>query len=511
MYTDLLLEERYKQLETNFKAIVADLQTRPNWDKAPSLDDLLARLDTELKHALMRQQASSMSAPQRLEERTAILQRTFKDVVELMGEPSSSTPPSTPGRDAATASPRSMAAAAPISASSPSTGAGVAEAPTCSPHLPSHPWGGGAYSNPPAVGSTAASNPSPPTGRRGNGPPSPNTLRRYDSFPSYGAQPGGSSTAPSASSASLGLPFLTSAAEVGLPAVPPPGGGAAGGGADAAALAELARLRGLESDLRARLEAAGTALQAERAARAAVEDRASASQAAASQAAAGLSARLEQAEARNAELEKTLEQKGHALEEQAKALAAGGQSGDEAAAAAAAEVAAAEAARAAAAAEAERQAAAARAAEAATAQAETAKEAAEAAAAKALGRVPELETELEQLRQAERYASLQAQMQSKRAEENEREAVVLQERLEALSLATPPPAAAPPPAPEPPASTEASGGTAAAVPGAPLQPNTAPNTGRSSGGAVPGAPTEEAGAMPGASAELFCIFSTCPC
>ena len=54
MYHDLLLEERYKQLETNFKAIVSDLQTRPDWGKAATLDELLARLDAELKHALMR-------------------------------------------------------------------------------------------------------------------------------------------------------------------------------------------------------------------------------------------------------------------------------------------------------------------------------------------------------------------------------------------------------------------------------------------------------------------------
>ena len=43
MYHDLLLEERYKQLETNFKAIVSDLQTRPDWGKAATLDELLAR------------------------------------------------------------------------------------------------------------------------------------------------------------------------------------------------------------------------------------------------------------------------------------------------------------------------------------------------------------------------------------------------------------------------------------------------------------------------------------
>jgi hypothetical protein len=139
MYHDLLLEERYKQLETNFKAIVSDLQTRPDWGKAATLDELLARLDAELKHALMRQQASGMSAPQRLEERTAILQRTFKDVVELMGDTSSTaSAPVTPRRgngDSTSAStPRSASGNGPLTARP----TGASATPVSSPGRPSN-------------------------------------------------------------------------------------------------------------------------------------------------------------------------------------------------------------------------------------------------------------------------------------------------------------------------------------------------------------------------------------
>ena len=155
---DLLLEERYKQLETNFKAIVADLKARPNWDGASSLDSLLNRLDGELKHSLVRQQAANMSAPQRLEERTAILQRTFRDVVELMSEPmrASSGRPNQQDVLAATSSP-SPHGTTPSNAASSADGWAPATPQTH--HLPSHPWSGDVY----ACATTPSS---PPSGQR---------------------------------------------------------------------------------------------------------------------------------------------------------------------------------------------------------------------------------------------------------------------------------------------------------------------------------------------------------
>ena len=88
--SDSLLEERYKQLETNFKAIVAELKRRPSSARQQSsLEVLLSKLEADLRHALLRGQASNMDARTRLEERTQILQRNFTRVVELMGEPSS--------------------------------------------------------------------------------------------------------------------------------------------------------------------------------------------------------------------------------------------------------------------------------------------------------------------------------------------------------------------------------------------------------------------------------------
>lgn len=194
MYHDLLLEERYKQLETNFKAIVSDLQTRPDWGKAATLDELLARLDAELKHALMRQQASGMSAPQRLEERTAILQRTFKDVVELMGDTSSTasvfvTPRRGNGDSTSASTPRSASAIGNGPLTARPTGAGATPmapatgAPTASPHLPTHPWGGGAYTNPAPSPSQAAADARTPT--RATAASSPQTMPRYDIQKAY--------------------------------------------------------------------------------------------------------------------------------------------------------------------------------------------------------------------------------------------------------------------------------------------------------------------------------------
>ena len=86
-----LLEERYKQLETNFKAIVQEIKGRPSSERQlAACEALLTKHDSDLRHALLRAQASNMAAHQRLEERTAILQRNFTRVVELMGEPATS-------------------------------------------------------------------------------------------------------------------------------------------------------------------------------------------------------------------------------------------------------------------------------------------------------------------------------------------------------------------------------------------------------------------------------------
>jgi len=54
-----LLEERYRQLETNFKAIVAELKGRPASPRqSAELEALLSRLDSDLRHALLRAQAA---------------------------------------------------------------------------------------------------------------------------------------------------------------------------------------------------------------------------------------------------------------------------------------------------------------------------------------------------------------------------------------------------------------------------------------------------------------------
>ena len=98
-----LLEERYKQLETNFKAIVAELKGRPSGPRQQSeLEALLSRLDSDLRHALLRAQASNMSSHQRLEERTAILERNFSRVVDLMNDVPA--PPRSPALGTPTAS-----------------------------------------------------------------------------------------------------------------------------------------------------------------------------------------------------------------------------------------------------------------------------------------------------------------------------------------------------------------------------------------------------------------------
>ena len=201
---DLLLEERYKQLETNFKAIVTELKNRPSSAlQSMELEALLSKMDAECRHALLRAQASNMPAHQRLEERTAILQRNFTRVVELMGEPSSS--PSAKQSPAAPSRGYGSDAEAPGSAQRPPTTSHVvspaiphAAAATVSSPLFSelqHPWSGAAYAAPsPPAASPAGSSVGPPGSAslaRDRASPAAShataahaPMRRYDSYPS---------------------------------------------------------------------------------------------------------------------------------------------------------------------------------------------------------------------------------------------------------------------------------------------------------------------------------------
>ena len=67
------------------------------------LQELLARLDADMKHSLLRSEASGAGAVQRLEEREGILQRNFAAVVDLLGPPShdacAAPSPATPSND----------------------------------------------------------------------------------------------------------------------------------------------------------------------------------------------------------------------------------------------------------------------------------------------------------------------------------------------------------------------------------------------------------------------------
>ena len=137
-----LLEERYKQLERNFKAIVAELQGRPSSARQKAeLEALLSKLDGDLRHAMRRAEASSMAATQRLEERTAILQRNFSRVVELMTEPMSSSPSPSPSTPTGGVAARPPANGGVNGSSNNGTGG--------SP-FSEHPWSGGAYASPAA-------------------------------------------------------------------------------------------------------------------------------------------------------------------------------------------------------------------------------------------------------------------------------------------------------------------------------------------------------------------------
>ena len=78
---DTMMEERYKQLERTFQAVVTELQEK---DENGSLQEVLSRLDADLKYSFMRSEAAGTGSEKRLEERTAILQQHFTAVVDLI-------------------------------------------------------------------------------------------------------------------------------------------------------------------------------------------------------------------------------------------------------------------------------------------------------------------------------------------------------------------------------------------------------------------------------------------
>ena len=229
-----LLEERYKQLEKNFDAVVAELRGKES--SGAQLPALLARLEADMKHSLLRSEASGAGSVQRLEEREAILQRNFAAVVELLG-PSQQE--------------------APAPAPSPATPGSDSEG---SPFSQNHPWApkggavdeGGAYAAPPTASRrtihepSSATSPSPggTSGQvYGGSTASPSApLKRYDSFPSY-TPPGGAPSGADAAAHTNGVSEREAALQQRLEAAE-------------AELAELRRLRESEAEEAARVVAA---------------------------------------------------------------------------------------------------------------------------------------------------------------------------------------------------------------------------------------------------------------
>ena len=77
-------EARYRQVEASFESAVKQVKAQGVANE--QLDALLSRMQTDLKHSLLRAQASEMGTPQRLEERLVILQRSFDAVLELLAD-----------------------------------------------------------------------------------------------------------------------------------------------------------------------------------------------------------------------------------------------------------------------------------------------------------------------------------------------------------------------------------------------------------------------------------------
>ena len=192
-----LLEERYRQLETNFKAIVAELKGRPSSPRqSAELEALLSRLDADLRHALLRGQAANLAAHQRLEERTAILQRNFARIVDLLNEPPSPQMPQSPA-------PPGGAALNSATPTGGNNGAGADASNKRSSPLAqtAHPWSGGACSAPPGGASSATkpglarpSPPSPGSSSSSIAATPPGYMHRYDSIHASGSFSGVVST-----------------------------------------------------------------------------------------------------------------------------------------------------------------------------------------------------------------------------------------------------------------------------------------------------------------------------
>ena len=120
-------------LETNFKAIVAELKARPSSPRqSAELEALLSKLDSDVRHSMLRAQAANFPSHQRMQDRTSILQKSFTRVVELLHEPAS-TPPASP----------SGAACSPSLSSSCRGSACMTGSPLTANW---HPWSGSEYS-----------------------------------------------------------------------------------------------------------------------------------------------------------------------------------------------------------------------------------------------------------------------------------------------------------------------------------------------------------------------------
>lgn len=223
--------------------IVAELKARPSSVRqSAELEALLSKLDADVRHAMLRAQAANLAPHQRLEERTAILQKNFARIVELLNEPAGSSP-------SPAGSPLAMGHASP-----PGLGAAVTSSPLATT---AHPWSGGAYPDHRL--------------RPARSPPSPGAPNSYPSVTGDGA-----------------------------PATPSGGGnGAASGAPNGAAAAAAIEIEALKT----RLRESDAALAEQTEARAAAEQAAAAEHELARRA---LKERLGKWERRQAELEESL-------------------------------------------------------------------------------------------------------------------------------------------------------------------------------------------------------------
>ena len=173
--------------------IVAELKARPSSPRqSAELEALLSKLDADVRHAMLRAQAASLAPHQRLEERTAILQRNFARIVELLNEPAGTTPAS-PAPAAGGAAPGGGGGSPALATGHAASANGAANSSPLA--ATAHPWSGGAYTAP---GASPAARPRSSPGApspAGATPSQPGGPRRYDSFPSLSV-----AASPSASS-----------------------------------------------------------------------------------------------------------------------------------------------------------------------------------------------------------------------------------------------------------------------------------------------------------------------